>query len=122
VYLYLRRALYQLNPSNAVPQHVRNAFATLAESVLILDRKGRLMLANASFARMSGMEAAYLEGKPFERLQWLCAPVEQAIGPFSLWDAALGKADGPETREIEVTLPDGAPVRLQLSCSAIHDG
>jgi len=122
VYLYLRRALYQLNPSNAVPQHVRNAFATLAESVLILDRKGRLMLANASFARMSGMEAEQLEGKPFERLQWLCAEVEQAIGPFSLWDAALGKTDGPETREIEVTLPNGAPVRLQLNCSAIHDG
>jgi len=122
VYLYLKRALYQLNPSNAVPQHVRNAFATLAEAVLILDRKGRVMLANATFLRMSGTQAEQLEGKPLERLPWLCEPVERAVGPLTMWDSALRENEAAETREIEVELPGGNAVRLQLNCSAIHDG
>lgn len=122
VYLYLRRALYQLNPSNAVPQHVRNAFGTLAEAVLILDRKGRIMLANASFLRISDATSQELEGKPLASLAWLMPHLERSIGPFHLWDIALREREPTESNEIELTLPNANTMVMQLHCSTITDG
>ena len=52
--LYLRRALKNLDPSKVVPGRVRSALDTLAEGLLVLDRGGRVMLANQAFADIVG--------------------------------------------------------------------
>jgi len=45
-YIYLKRVLRHLDPSNVVPARVRNALNTMAEGVLVLDKRGHIVLAN----------------------------------------------------------------------------
>ena len=46
-YFYLGKVLRQLDPSQAIPGRVRAALDTMAEGLLILDRKEQIVLANA---------------------------------------------------------------------------
>jgi len=59
-YFYLGKMLKELNPSNAVPARVRSALDTIAESLLVLDSRGNVVLANAAFATLSGRDAEEL--------------------------------------------------------------
>ncbi|TVZ40656.1 PAS domain S-box-containing protein/diguanylate cyclase (GGDEF)-like protein [Alteromonadaceae bacterium 2753L.S.0a.02] len=47
--IYLRRTLKHLDPSSVVPARVRNALNTMAEGVLILDKRTQVILANDAF-------------------------------------------------------------------------
>jgi len=60
---YLQRVFSYLDPKTVVPHHVRNAFDTLTEGVIVLDKQQRIVLANDSFSR--------LVGRPFEEIQGL---------------------------------------------------
>ncbi|SMF53843.1 PAS domain S-box-containing protein/diguanylate cyclase (GGDEF) domain-containing protein [Alteromonadaceae bacterium Bs31] len=47
-FIYLKRVLRHLDPSSVVPARVRNALNTMAEGVLVLDKRGQIVLANDS--------------------------------------------------------------------------
>jgi signal transduction histidine kinase/CheY-like chemotaxis protein/HPt (histidine-containing phosphotransfer) domain-containing protein len=49
-FFYLGKMLKQLDPSQAIPARVRSALDTMAEGLLVLDLKGRVVLANQAFA------------------------------------------------------------------------
>ena len=69
-YLFLRRALRELNPTKAVPERVNAAFEVLAEGVLILDDNSQIVLANASFARRIGTTPEQLIGTSPDVHDW----------------------------------------------------
>ncbi len=69
-YFYLRKVLQQLDPSQAVPERVREALDTLVEGLLVLDHRERIVLANAAFCRMVGQESEVLLGRKVGRLPW----------------------------------------------------
>jgi PAS domain-containing protein len=48
-FLFLRRALRELDPRQVIPERIKAAFNSLAEGVLILDDKLRIVLANTAF-------------------------------------------------------------------------
>ncbi len=89
-YLYLRRMLRHLDPSNAIPARVRTAFDTLAEGVLVLDPQGDIVLANKAFARMVGQDADGLIGSSAAALPWTQRSEVAATGIGLPWVAALG--------------------------------
>ncbi len=68
---YLKRVLTLLNPSRVVPQRVRTALDTLSEGLLLLDPKGRIVLANQSFATTAGCDLEQLIGKDATSLPWV---------------------------------------------------
>ncbi len=70
-FLFLRRALRELDPSSVVPEHVRSAFNALAEGVIIIDEEERIVLANQEFANMMEREADSLIGLKASELDWL---------------------------------------------------
>jgi len=70
-YLYLGRMLKELNPSAAVPSRVRSALDTIAESLLVIDRRGNVVLANEAFAELAGREAESLIGMHAKDLAWV---------------------------------------------------
>ncbi len=70
-FLFLRRALRELDPSSVVPEHVRSAFNALAEGVIIIDEEERIVLANQQFASMMEREADSLIGLKASELDWL---------------------------------------------------
>ncbi len=72
-YLFLRRALNELNPSKVIPDRVREAFDVLAEGLFILDTKCRIVLANTSIASRLGIVPEELVGKSASDFDWSVA-------------------------------------------------
>ncbi len=72
-YWFLGRVLEQLSPSKAVPGRVRSALDTLAEGLLVLDRKGRIVLCNQSLSQTLGKDPENLIGKSAAKLPWVGA-------------------------------------------------
>ncbi len=119
--LYLRRAMRYLDPSAAVPERVRTAFDTLTEGVLVLDVKGRIMLANKAFVALGGPQATAPTGALATELAWLmrALPGDGAGVPWQLAtqrnQALLGiqmRVDADPARRREVV----------ANCSPINDG
>ena len=70
-YFYLGKVLRQLDPSQAIPGRVRAALDTMAEGLLILDRKEQIVLANAAFSSMIDKSANGLLGYRAGELPWM---------------------------------------------------
>lgn len=122
-YFYLRRALHYLDPSQAVPQRVRKAFDTLTEAVVILDNKGRIMLANEEFTRMNAGGPQRIEGAAISDMQWLIDGLTRYAVPVRFpWEVVLRSNQTIQGMELTVNLPDGATRELRMNCSAVNDG
>jgi diguanylate cyclase (GGDEF)-like protein/PAS domain S-box-containing protein/putative nucleotidyltransferase with HDIG domain len=67
---FLRRILQHLDPASVIPERVRTTLDTLAEGVLVLDRRQRIVLANKSFATKVGRSSGDLQGKLVADFAW----------------------------------------------------
>ena len=111
-YVYLGRMLKALDPSSAVPGRVRSALDTIAESLLVIDRHGTLVLANAAFAELTGRSADSLIGKPVASLDWVPdGGGEESDRDDEGGEGAPGGADAMPWRR---TLESGEPTRDEL--------
>ncbi len=71
IYLFfMRKILQYLDPSSAIPARVKAALDTLAEGVVVLDGKERIVLANAAFSEKVGRSADSLLGQKASMLDW----------------------------------------------------
>jgi len=71
IYLFfMRKILQYLDPSSAIPARVKAALDALAEGVVVLDGKERIVLANAAFAEKIGRSAESLMGQKASSLEW----------------------------------------------------
>lgn len=66
--LYLSKTLAQLDPSKVVPDRVRAVLDTFIEGLLVLDDRGRIVLANEAMAANLGVETTVLEGRRVNEL------------------------------------------------------
>jgi PAS domain S-box-containing protein len=90
-YFYLGRVLSQLDPSRAIPGRVRAALDTLAEGLLIIDRKQNVVLANEAFARLVGRTPESMVGYQISKLEWLTADGAPLSKDSHPWTLALTK-------------------------------
>lgn len=119
-YLYLRRMLQHLDPTQAIPERVRAAFDTLTEGLLVLDAQGRVLLANQALRRLHPRAAEPLLGRRIEQLDWLVAGLPQQGPPP--WTAALQSPTPVLGLPLTIEQADGAePRRAMLNCAAIRD-
>jgi diguanylate cyclase (GGDEF)-like protein len=83
--LYLRRALQHLDPSSVVPERVQGAFDAMAEGVVVLDARGRVMLSNKAFRGLHPELAEVRAGSTLSALPWLAdsLPADVAQHPWS---------------------------------------
>jgi diguanylate cyclase (GGDEF)-like protein/putative nucleotidyltransferase with HDIG domain len=70
-FLYLRKMLQHLDPSQVIPDRVRAALDTLTNGLLVLDRSERIVMANRAFAQTIGRPAQELQGLRASHLPWL---------------------------------------------------
>lgn len=69
-FLFIKRTLRELDPSNVIPGRVQAAFNVLKEGVLILDEDEQIVLANTSFAETVGKTSQQLIGFKGSELGW----------------------------------------------------
>jgi diguanylate cyclase (GGDEF)-like protein len=111
--LYIRRALQHLDPASVIPDRVQGAFDALAEGVVVLDARGRVLMANKAFRNLHRDAAQFRTGTALSSLPWLAeglaAPLPGHL-PAHLPDAA---ASPPWTRAMaERTANTGHTLRL----------
>jgi diguanylate cyclase (GGDEF)-like protein/PAS domain S-box-containing protein len=103
--IYMRRTLQYLDPSAVIPTRVQAALDVMAEGVMLLDPKGRIVLANTAFAELVGRQVAQLLGAEASKIDWRGPDGAPARLP---WNEALQTGD---------PVP-GTPLRLETEdCS-----
>jgi PAS domain S-box-containing protein len=121
-YFYLDRVLEQINPSKAVPRHVRSALNTLAEGLLVLDRSERIVLANDAIASVLGRPAEELAGLRASKLPWR---LPESDGPAIYpWTQALQEQRPQFNVMIHLQTTTGEEKIYFVNCSPVlgHDG
>jgi len=121
-WFYLGRVLKHLDPSQAVPTRVRSALDTLAEGLLVVDRKQNIVLANQAFATLVGETSATLVGRKTGTLGWMTAdgrPLDIERAP---WLDAM--RDGQVKRSVTLHLNDAAGERhvFSANCAPVIGG
>ena len=120
-FLFLKRALKELDPTAVIPERVKAAFDALAEGVIIVDEDECIVLANDSFGHLAGRDPEELTGIPASNLQWWTSRsgIRAEILP---WQVAI--EDRATQTGIPLLMPDGAgEVRqLMVNSSPILDG
>lgn len=114
-WLYLRRMLQRLDPSQVVPARVRSALDTLAEGLLVLDGQGRIVLANQSLAALVGKSPDVLIGIDVTHLPW-----ESAANTTPPWQAVI--ESGKASRGVLMYLRDAESVlrTFSVNCSPVN--
>ena len=87
-YFYLGKMLRHLDPTKVIPRRVRQTLDTLAEGLLVLDREGRILLANQSFANSIGESVNELVGCKASDLPWEIEASKLKIEGFP-WQRAM---------------------------------
>ncbi len=121
-YFYLGRVLRHLDPSQAVPGRVRAALDTLAEGLVVIDKKQSIVLANQAFASLLGATSESLLGKPLAGFGWIApdgSPFKKDQFP---WVTAMRA--GALQRDCLVYLPDagGKLHMFHANCSPVAGG
>jgi diguanylate cyclase (GGDEF)-like protein/PAS domain S-box-containing protein len=119
-WMYLRRALVHLDPSAVIPDRVRMAFDIMTEGVVVLDRGGRILLANRAFRTLSSGEAGELVGRRLSEIAWLAAGLTADTAKHP-WVRAMGNATPVMDYAVEGSPAQGAHRKLVLNCAPIAD-
>ena len=119
--LYLRRVLSYLDPSAVIPDRVRAAFDTFTEGVMVLDTRGRIMLANRAFIDWLGEDAASLVGKQAHRLRAL-KHVHKDKPEELPWMQAIALKRALTGDMMELMPAAGSARKTMVNCAPIMDG
>jgi len=118
-YMYLGRMLRHLDVSHAVPARVRSALDTLAEGLLVIDKKQNIVLANQAFATLTGATPETLTARQVSELGWFGpdgAPLPKEKSP---WAAALREGALQRNSTLHFTDHAGKLRTFSANCSPV---
>ena len=121
-YFYLGKVLRHLDPSQAVPGRVRAALDTLAEGLLVIDRKQNIVLANHAFAGFLGKTPEDLIGHNAASLDWREAD-DQPLSKDQLpWLVTLRDGAVQQDRLLKLRNARDAQRNVIVNCSPVLGG
>jgi PAS domain S-box-containing protein len=118
-YLYLSKVLRHLDPSQAIPGRVRSALDTLAEGLLVLDRRHYIVLANQSFAALVGKSSDELLGHDAASLAWATAEGAPIQGDDFPWTRALSERASRRSDILHLQAADAKRHTFIVNCSPV---
>jgi len=117
-YLYIRRTLQYLDPSEAVPDRVRVAFDALTEGVTVTDNSGRIMLYNKAFRELHPYASQDMMGKSLTQIPWLLNTGDTREPP---WETAMKSLTNVSGQQFTITQPDQNALKVIVSAAPIQD-
>lgn len=117
--VYLRAMLRHLDPSQAVPGRVRSAFDTLAEGLVVLDKQGRIVLANRMFSQCTGHEPESLIGNPLKSFPWQ-EKEGNSILDTPPWDLVLQSQEPPTSVMLGLIDAQGIERSFLINCAPVY--
>ena len=118
-FVYIGKMLEQLDPSRAIPPRVRAALDTMAGGLLVVDLRGRIVLANSALAKILGSEPDDLLGIPASQFAWESQDGIPLTEDASPWRQSLN--EGAIKRNAIVRLRDdrGTLRTFMVNCSPV---
>jgi diguanylate cyclase (GGDEF)-like protein len=120
-YFVLGRALRELDPSRTIPQRVETAFNALAEGVLIIDEKERVLLANKAFSNKILKSGPVELGFRASELPWLAPDATLIPADDLAWRTALDEQRPVLGAEMGICDAEGEVHRLLVNATCIAD-
>jgi diguanylate cyclase (GGDEF)-like protein/PAS domain S-box-containing protein len=120
-YLFLRRSTQHLQPKHSAPDRVRQAFDTLPDGAVVLDHRGRVVLANRAFRRLHPQAARDLTAQLLSDQAWL-APALAGDPASHPWSRCLAEGAAEAEQLMQIPQPAGPAVQVVVNCGPIHDG
>jgi len=118
-YYYLGKVLRQLDPSRAIPGRVRAALDTMAEGLLILDRKEQIVLANEAFSAIINKSADSLLGCKAGELPWMDTAGGKLEKTQRPWVQSVRQGQNQKDSIIRLQLPDAGFRTFKTNCSPV---
>jgi diguanylate cyclase (GGDEF)-like protein len=118
--LYMRRALQHLDPASVIPERVQGAFDAMAEGVVVLDTRGRVMLANKSFRGLHADAGALRLGHSLSLLPWLAGALPKDLSTHA-WARAMAERASSAGQTLEVADGEQGARRLVVNCAPVTD-
>ncbi|MGY8869264.1 MAG: ATP-binding protein [Pseudomonadales bacterium] len=115
---YLGRMLKQLDPSQAVPDRVRSALDTMAESLLVMDIKQNIVLANQAFATLVGRPAEKLVGLKASTFPWQDNKDDTSTDKYP-WKLAMESGEPITNHIVRLQLPNNLKKTFMVNCSPV---
>jgi diguanylate cyclase (GGDEF)-like protein/PAS domain S-box-containing protein len=112
--------LQEIHPSRAIPERVREAFDTLPDGVVVLNHRGRIVLANKAFRRLHPHAGRETVGEALSEQPWLEAAL-MADAASHPWSKCLAGVGNVGDQLIQIPQPSGPPVQVLVNCSPIGD-
>jgi diguanylate cyclase (GGDEF)-like protein len=117
---YLRRIFVYLDPSSVIPDRVSSAFDNFSEGVMMVDRTGRIMLANKTLRSWVEDKDNTLFGKSSIDLYWLKSALREDAKNYP-WMRAMDMQEAINGWQLEFQKVDGEMIKTVLNCSPIQD-
>jgi len=118
-YLYLGRVLRQLDPSQAIPGRVRAALDTMAEGLLVVDRREQIVLANKSFADLMQRSPESLLGLKAGQLPWVDTDGNDIEKENRPWIAALEQGKLQTNHMLRLHVSDEEWRTFNVNCAPV---
>ncbi len=120
-WFFLRRTLQHLDPSKVIPDRVRAMLDALAEGIAVLDRQGRVVLANERFADSLGAEPDSLLGRRLATLPWRVENGTPQPGELP-WEQALDTGQMIKDVRLRIAGPDGRTLTFTVNSAPVTKG
>jgi diguanylate cyclase (GGDEF)-like protein len=118
--LYIRRALQHLDPASVIPDRVQGAFDALAEGVVVLDARGRVLLANRAFRGLHRDAHQFRTGSLLSGLPWLAEGL--AANPAAPpWTRAMAERSANTGHTLQLSAGTPEARQLVVNCAPITD-
>ncbi len=101
---FVIRVLRLFHRTQVVPDRVRQALDTLAEGLLVLDEKGRIVLANHVFCETVGISSDDLMHRSASELSWVASNLDGNTYP---WSRAIGESTLQSEQMLRYRLANG---------------
>jgi diguanylate cyclase (GGDEF)-like protein/PAS domain S-box-containing protein len=119
--LYLRKVFEYLDPSSVIPERVRLAFDAFSEGVMVVDTRGRVMLANALLRRWAGRNDKTSQTGSMQSLPGMQAALSGNSKDYP-WMRAMASRSPLKGEYMEFPQPEGQSIKVMVSCAPIFDG
>lgn len=118
--LYLKRVFHYLDPSAVIPERVRKAFDGFTEGVMVVDKDGRIVLANVTFRRWVERAGPNITGQAIQNMPWLRRELPADPREYP-WMRAMHLGTAQRGDHLAFPMEGGEPVRTVVNCAPIQD-
>jgi diguanylate cyclase (GGDEF)-like protein len=117
---YLRKVFVYLDPSSVIPDRVSAAFDAFSVGVMMVDKTGRIMLANKALRQWGEEENSKLFGKSSESLPWLKTALHAEHNNYP-WIKAMDMQETIKGWHMDFQQSSGESIKAIVNCSPIMD-